>query len=393
MRCLLQLFKSARFFLIIRCLDSMFSALLPLSVLWFFKDQYEFARLEYINSFALIASNFCDFGFVFYGFFGYKQDENKAVFLERYLSGYCFFSIALMLITGIFSFNPFIFLVLARMLYLYAYRFFIIYFNLKEQMILINFASCCISLLTLILFFMNDYYYAVPLYVYLYVMPAFILMMFVNVFIVYKLRKRLFSFLALLKPALSFSWSIVLNTTLTALMGNVAKIILYNRAPVSVMANFSVIQRFTGVVYLLHGVIASYRSKHLFLMEDSELSGEFRRYLLKMMLLTFSLILVFFVINKILALNLNDYVIFALFVTTLLSCFNSFLELYFNRRGKPYFVLFITIFYSCVFYLGLRLISYTEVMLASLMLLSTLFSVVLTLVGIKYIKRGEGVEI
>lgn len=392
MRNMVRLFGFARIFLLVRCLDSAFSALLPISVWWIFQDKSEFAQLEYIVSFALILSNFSDFGFAFYGFYGYKKQEDKQIFLERYLGGCCFFSLLLGLLALCCSVSSLLFFIFARALYLYAYRFFIIYFNLKEKMIWVNAASCCISLITLGLFFIG-YQLKYHAYVFLYVVPAFSVVLFINIFIAFKLKRKLFSFFTILKPALQFSWALVLNTTFAALISNIAKIILYKKVSMSLMAGFSLIQRLTGAVYLMHGVIVSYRSKHLFLMPETELSKEFYQYFLKMFFLTMMLILSLFLINKIASLHLDDYVIFALFAATLFTCFNSFLELYFNRRGVPHFVLWITLLYSFIFYVGLSVISYSPVTLATLMLFSAFFSVLITLTAVKYIKVTRGVEI
>ena len=128
----------SRFFFLIRFLDSFFSALLPISIGWLFHNTEEFARLEYINSLALIFSNFNDLGFSFYGFFGYKKEENKTVFMERYVNGCGFFSMLLIVLALLFCMQPILFFILTRTLYIYSYRYLCIYFNLKEKMIFIQ---------------------------------------------------------------------------------------------------------------------------------------------------------------------------------------------------------------------------------------------------------------
>jgi hypothetical protein len=168
-----------------------------------------------------------------------------------------------------------------------------------------------------------------------------------------------------------------------------AKFILYRDASINLVASFSLIQRLCGIIYLIHGVIASYRSKHLFLVEEEQLTREFRQYISRMSLFSMGAVLVFWIVNWLIHLDLNDYVIFALFFSAMFTCFNSFLELYFNRMNRPHFVLIITIIYSLFYYVCLLFIPYNPVSLSSLILFSAIFSVLMTIGLIKYIKPSS----
>ncbi|NBW34967.1 MAG: hypothetical protein EBR30_08105 [Cytophagia bacterium] len=394
-----KLIKDKRSFLIfflLTYLDKTISFALPLSILFILKDKSLYNIVEVSFSYASIAMVLIELGLSNYLFWGFKQAEDKELFLDKakiYFKASLFFYCILSLLFFIFfaghSYDTIVLLSLIaiRTLFTFYVNFHSNIFRLLDKPSKIYQITIVINILSFALLMMGHLFYAKYLVLY-FLLPSFILL--ITNSLQFTLQLRLFNiidFVTFLKKALLFSWPIILNTLAMTFINNYAKIYAYGYLSESEMVQISYVMRVGLIVQLTHVAFSSFFSKSLFMDESKQFNTSiFKQY---SVVILSSMIFVIFLMQMT-NMVFNAYIYIPIDLSTILFliyivlwCYIGYLELYFGVMNQNRLILYFSIVSSIVYVVLLNI--YGELGLLQLglfMVLSAVVNILLVIIGL-----------
>lgn len=375
-------------------IDKGFSFLMPVTILFLFKDKLLYNQIEYITSLAFLCLYCLDFGLGAYGYYGYKIAPDKVEFMSDFYSSFLtlnFIYLILFSLLSIFLYQHRILIICfaIRLLYLYCGLFITTYFRLRDEPSYAPICTITFSALTLVvvmIFFLAQKQISLILFF----MPSFPLLVLVWFF--YKKKRTILprSFILLLKKSFLYSWPLLLNYTITALLSNFGKISGYHHFSTNDMTAFAFLQRLGQILGLVHTSVAGYYSKDFFMRSFQEIKVALWRYAW-IMLACFGVVVLLSIFGMFFVLHTLQYIWISILmlVFSLCNAFSSLVELFFNRFNKTHLVLIVNLLYLASYFSTYYLIAKNTILtMSGIMAGSALFGLVASLLLLIYFLRS-----
>lgn len=330
--------------------------LIPIVILFLFKDQELYNKMEYIYAISSMLMIFLDFGIKNYIFYNFKNSRDKAnllkenrVFVNFLLYFYSIIIFFLIIVNELCFSNFDLYLyvfIFVRSLYSILIAFYSYYYRLIDKPSKIYIYSLTVSLATIglgvILYFINQTIHLYDLF--LFQILLIILTMFVFRKLLYAFNfKKFFTYI---KDALSYSYPILINQILSIIINQFGKVYAYNFMSANDMTSLSLLQRSAMLIALVHASIFGYFSKKIFIEASMKIHIKiFLLYSFLLVLTSLSIISIGYINNmyKLIAHTVDIKLLSLLIMATLLWCFTAYSELYFNKTNKNKFIPYITL--------------------------------------------------
>jgi hypothetical protein len=388
-------------FFVFSYLDKIISFALPLTILFFIKDNQLYASIEVAFSYAMIIMVGVELGFTNYLFYGYKHAQDTVFFLKQaktyfkfLLLFYCVLS--MLLVIGINAFNQKIvalaLIVCVRILSVMYFNFYAIIYRLKDIPAHIFIITITINVLSFIMLFAASYFSWDHQLIYFFLPPIVMLFIVCVRYVFSELVTISFSeFFSFLKKAFSYSWPIMLNVLAMSFINNYAKIYAYEYLSQQDMVQISYIMRIGLVIQLTHVSFSSYFSKALFMDVKQKLNVNiFLKYSLVLWsasLLAVVIILatnLFFGSKISIPFNLSTFM-FLFYI--ILWCYTAYLELYFGVKNANKRVLVYSLISLLTYLILLRVKADINLLyLSFLMVLTAVINLSLVIAGLFQLK-------
>lgn len=377
-------------------LDKGLAFLVPLSILYFFKDKGVYNTIEYIFSVASLMTIFLELGIKQYYFYAYKNSSDKSQLIVDVKQAFNFlafcYSIIILVLFSIHNFDYFgiiFFFIGVRALYLMITSFLNYHFRLIDRPSLIFPITISINLGTIALLFLGKgLYFPLKLLNLFFIFPTiFVLLYGLKNFKKIEISK-IKNFLNVTHKALLYSWPIILNVTLITFMNNYGKLYAYKFLSEDSMFQISFALRVSLIIHLAHASALGYLSKEMYMNNTIKSFWKslfsYSRVILTMAMLLLSGIHLIKYMGYLtqFKITLTTYLIF---LYVLIWCYQSYLELYFNRIGKTKIVLTFSIIAISLFFLCLFVFQINSILrIATIMIFSALVNLSLLLfIGVK----------
>ncbi len=322
----------------------------PVIVLYVFKDRGVYNEIEYVYSIATIVAILIELGVRNYFFYAYKEAGNRSQ-LVRDVRGYFSLQFALytMLSTAVLVVcwltdtgltTVYVFVVI-RSLYLYLVSYFAVYYRLVDTPSKVFALSISVSVLTVALILVAQYYLRSVSLVYFFVSQALLVLLAASYFIFSRWEINISRLLTYVKASLAFSWPIIIHLFLIMFVNNYGKVYARNFLTESEMFHLSFVQRAALIIQLAHVSAMGYFSKSLYV--DARNRLNLRIFTVYSFMLALSAVAAF-VFLKLFGIVMTtaeikiDLVAWLLIVYTIVWCYASFFELYFGKMNKNKFI-------------------------------------------------------
>jgi O-antigen/teichoic acid export membrane protein len=349
-------------FAFLNYVDKALIFLIPLSVLYIFKDKALYNRIEYVLSFSAVIGIAVELGMRNYMLYAYKESKEREK-IVREVKGHFFTLFFLYFIVSLVLaiFLPFdlsrrnLDLIAARTLFSFFLSFFTIYFVVADApskvfifSYLINISTLVIILLTkalgsnpdILYFFLSQI--VLNLILFAYILRNFSLVNF----------RGLFSYL---KKSLSYSWPIIINLFLFMVINNYGKIYAFKFLSREEMFQISFVQRIALIIQLAHASSSTYLSKSIYVDESKGVNRMvLRRYTTAIILSSSLAVIIILALDKLfpsMSVRFDMNSIF-LILYTIAWCYSAFFELYINKMNRNKVIPVFTLISTMVF-LGL----------------------------------------
>lgn len=343
---------------LINFIDKGLGFLAPVVVLFIVKDQLSYNAIEYILSYALLASIPIEMGFKNYLMYGLRETkESEELYYRQIFSGFIVFSFALIVasaLLGLSLFNiDFIFCIAMRVVFAILTQFFMVLYRAQNDVYYI-FKFTISANFSCIAYAVYCHLYGTTLNLNLYFMVYFLLALLLLIS-----NRKLFSFLffSIEKCFLVFKYSapVLMNTFLMMFVSNYSRIYVHDNFTESEMSSFSFALRICMVVQLFHSSLISFYHKRLIFDMDLNLLVLCIKYFFAMLAfvgIVFSSVFII-ISNYYLELFSELDILMLTFVSiyVVLWCCSSFLEIYFNKYNRNILLPIISLGSVLLFYL------------------------------------------
>jgi len=363
--------------------------LIPIIILFLFKDQELYNKIEYIYAISSMLMIFLDFGIKNYIFYNFKKSRDKAnllkenrVFINFLLYFYSIIILFLIIVNELCFSNFDLYLyvfIFVRSLYSVLIAFYSYYYRLIDKPSKIYIYSLTVSFATIglvvILYFINQ---IINLYdLFLFQILLIILTMFVFRKLLYAFNfKKFFTYI---KDALSYSYPILINLILMTIINQFGKVYAYNFMSANDMTSLALLQRLTMLIVLIHASLSGYFSKKLFIETSMKIHiNIFWLYSFLLVSISLSIILIGYINNvyKLTAYTVDIKLLSLLMMATLLWCFTAYSELYFNKTNKNKFIPYITL---------IGFLSFSVILMFNVIMIETIITAMLLSNGLSLI--------
>ncbi len=343
--------------------------LLPIIVLFFFRDKTVYVSIEYIYSITIVLIPLIDVGLSTYFFYQYRNSDDhnktvetfKKVFQRLYLVISFLGLFAILLNLFVFEYEKFIVFIVFRVLFVLVTTFLASYYRLinkPEKVVLITIVSNFISLSFLLFYFFFDYDFS--LWLIFAGQILFSLFYFFKSFnLVFLVKQSTVSFnkiKTVLKGSVLFSWPTIIQIFLIMYITNYGKIHALTNMPIEDGVLLSLIQRFSMVIFLTHSSLLAYMVKSIYI--EKNILGINKKILFKYLgLLIMTMIIVMLISGIYLVYNYDQdnvqrpiFIATLIIVQTFMSCVYAYLELNYGRENKNIIKLYLAIFGAVLFF-------------------------------------------
>lgn len=350
-------------------LDKAVIFLLPIIVLFFFRDKTVYVSIEYIYSITIVLIPLIDVGLSTYFFYQYRNSDDhnktvetfKKVFQRLYLVISFLGLFAILLNLFVFEYEKFIVFIVFRILFVLVTTFLASYYRLinkPEKVVLITIVSNFISLSFLLFYFFFDYDFS--LWLIFAGQILFSLFYFFKSFnLVFLVKQSTVSFnkiKTVLKGSVMFSWPTIIQIFLIMYITNYGKIHALTNMPIEDGVLLSLIQRFSMVIFLTHSSLLAYMVKSIYI--EKNILGINKKILFKYLgLLIMTMIIVMLISGIYLVYNYDQdnvqrpiFIATLIIVQTFMSCVYAYLELNYGRENKNIIKLYLAIFGAVLFF-------------------------------------------
>lgn len=343
--------------------------LLPIIVLFFFRDKTVYVSIEYIYSITIVLIPLIDVGLSTYFFYQYRNSDDhnktvetfKKVFQRLYLVISFLGLFAILLNLFVFEYEKFIVFIVFRVLFVLVTTFLASYYRLinkPEKVVLITIVSNFISLSFLLFYFFFDYDFS--LWLIFAGQILFSLFYFFKSFnLVFLVKQSTVSFnkiKTVLKGSVLFSWPTIIQIFLIMYITNYGKIHALTNMPIEDGVLLSLIQRFSMVIFLTHSSLLAYMVKSIYV--EKNILGINKSILFKYLgLLIMTMIIVMLISGIYLVYNYDQdnvqrpiFIATLIIVQTFMNCVYAYLELNYGRENKNIIKLYLAIFGAVLFF-------------------------------------------
>jgi hypothetical protein len=322
----------------------------PVIVLYVFKDRGVYNEIEYVYSIATIVAILIELGVRNYFFYAYKEAGDRTQ-LVRDVRGYFALQFALYTVlstavlivcwlTGTGLTTVYVFIVI-RSLYLYLVSYFAVYYRLVDTPSKVFALSISVSILTVALILVAQYYLQSVSLVYFFVSQALLVILAASYFVFSRWEIGMRRLLNYVKASLAFSWPIIIHLFLIMFVNNYGKVYARNFLTEGEMFHLSFVQRAALIIQLAHVSAMGYFSKSLYV--DAKNRLNVRIFAVYSFMLALSAVAAF-VFLKLFGMVMTmpeikiDLVAWMLIVYTIVWCYASFFELYFGKMNKTKYI-------------------------------------------------------
>lgn len=392
--------KELAWFVSLNYTDKFLVFLLPLAVLFVSGDRNLYNDIEYVYSIANLVIPF--FLFVStYSFYGYKK-QSSSNGCKSYIEEYEFFStltILLSLLGGavlIFILSRvytdlsiyLLFFVLVRFVYLEFTNYYGAYYRLIDKPSKLLLFSIVCSIASLIFAIICSFFGKGVLFAY-FIPQLCLSLIFVRIVSVCIHNKEIiYRYISYIIDSVKFSWPLIINCTIVAIVVNYGKVYAYNYMSSYEMYNFSYIMRISLIVQMAHASLMAFYGKKLYL-NGYDISFCKRYILVISIALLFALISLYafniFSFENKLRIDLTAFLV--LFYT-LIHCCGAAIEVYFGRNNKNHVILYMSLLSSVVYGFMLVLFHQTLLHFSISMVSYSLFYLLLLVAYIKFDKKA-----
>ena len=251
--------------------------LLPLVVLFFFKDKTVYVSIEYIYSITVVIIPLIDLGLSGYFLYAYRNSINREksvnIFVNVFQRIYIFLFIlgaAILIINySLVEFNEFLLFIISRLLFVLATVFLASYFRLTnnpEKAVYITILSNILSLAFLVLYFLFDIEFSMWLIFFGQIIFAvgYFFKSLIDVFFLNGKVSKL-SVKAVIKQSLIFSWPSIIQVFIMMYIVNYGKINVLTKMTLDDGVLLSLVQRLSMVIFLTHSSIWAFLIKDVYI--------------------------------------------------------------------------------------------------------------------------------
>lgn len=341
--------------------------LVPLAVLFLFKEKAVYVELEYIYSIVIICVPILGLGLPGYFFFNYRKTKLKREAIVKILKSFHasyigLFVIALILVLFhyvIYPFEKHIILIVVRALFILTVTFLASFYRLIDKAhkaLFITLSSNFISILFLFGFYVLDKDF--ELWVVFIGQILFILFYFIKISyrVIHKYKTYLFNTIFnTLKNSIFFSWPSIIQVFIMMFIANYGKINAIDNMSLNNGVLLSFVMRVSMVIHLSHASI------HAFILKDVYMSKGIRviskRSLYKYLSFLFFpvafvsivLFIYFYFDQTIYDTNALVYVVSFIVAYTIFWCIYTYFEMYYSRENKNIIKLYLAIGNGMIF--------------------------------------------
>ena len=341
--------------------------LVPLAVLFLFKEKAVYVELEYIYSIVIICVPILGLGLPGYFFFNYRKTKLKREAIVKILKSFHasyigLFVIALILVLFHYMIYPFekhIILIVVRALFILTVTFLASFYRLIDKAhkaLFITLSSNFISILFLFGFYVLDKDF--ELWVVFIGQILFILFYFIKISyrVIHKYKTYLFNTIFnTLKNSIFFSWPSIIQVFIMMFIANYGKINAIDNMSLNNGVLLSFVMRVSMVIHLSHASI------HAFILKDVYMSKGIRviskRSLYKYLSFLFFpvafvsivLFIYFYFDQTIYDTNALVYVVSFIVAYTIFWCIYTYFEMYYSRENKNIIKLYLAIGNGMIF--------------------------------------------
>lgn len=342
--------------------------LLPILVLQLFKDQTVYLSIEYIYSITIVIIPFLDLGLVGFFFYIHRNRKNKREIINEvtkifHLVYILLFTLGIGIICihyFVYSIDDYIVYIVSRAIFLSTFAFFSSYYRLKnkpERGLFVTISANAISLIFLFIYVLLGLEFNLWLIFIGQILFCVFYFLKISRYLILKWSKyyKNLQFRSLIKSSLLFSWPTIIQVFIMLYVANYGKIHALDNMSLNDGVLLSLVQRFSMIIFLTHSSLLAYFIKELYSAEDI-LSIKKKILLKYLYLLMTSVVLVALIIGAYLILNIDVYDLKRAFmisgliiIYSFLSCFFSYLEMYYGRENKNIIKLYLALFIGVVF--------------------------------------------
>lgn len=341
--------------------------LLPLIVLYLFKDKTVYVSIEYIYSVTIIVIPLLDFGLSGYFFYAYRNSKDHEQIIASFVKTFK----RLYLIIGIlgisfiainylcFEFEKLIIFIVCRILFVMATTFLASYYRLTnrpEKIVQITIVSNFTSLLLVLSYFFFDLNFSLWLLFFgQIIFTIFYFLKCVNEVFLNDGQFHIHQIKTLIKSSIFFSWPTIIQAFILMYIANYGKINILTNMSIEDGVLLSISQRFSMLIFLTHSSLWAFLIKDVFI--DKNLLVIRKAILYKYLgFLCAALLFVILVVGVYVIYNVDNLqvvrasIIAALLIgQTFFGCIYAYLELHYGRENKNIIKLYLAIFGAIIF--------------------------------------------
>jgi len=376
--------------------DKAISFALPLSILFIVTDKSLYTLIEVAFSYATIALVLIELGLSNYLFRGYKEADDKKVFIENakdlFRGMLAIYSLITLMICSYLYLNGSEFLILfsltaVRALFTFYVNFYSNIYRLTDRPSRIYLFTIAVNLSSVLLLIIA-YRAGMKNSLLFFYLPSMVLIL--------AFCFRLFSdasrwnfnrFVGLLKKALAFSWPIMANVLAMSFINNYGKIYAFGHLSEAETVQISYILRIGLIVQLGHTAFASYFSKSLFMDQSETFDFKiFRQYALIIFLSILAVVMLILITNSWFGSPIKvpfEVSTFLFLFYIVLWCFVGYLEIYFGVKSANRLILYYSVTSSAVYIFLLKISTNIDLLKLSIfMAVAGIVNIVLVIAGL-----------
>ena len=379
--------------------------LVPLAVLFLFKEKAVYVELEYIYSIVIICVPILGLGLPGYFFFNYRKTKLKREAIVKILKSFHasyigLFVIALILVLFHYMIYPFekhIILIVVRTLFILTFSFFSSFYRLLDKAhkaLFITLSSNFISILFLLGFYVLDKDF--ELWVVFIGQILFILFYFIKISyrIIYKYKTYLFNTIFnTLKNSIFFSWPSIIQVFIMMFIANYGKINAIDNMSLNNGVLLSFVIRMSMIIQLSHSSVLAFLSKEIYISKGLRVISKKSLYkylsflFAPVMLVSILLFLYFYFDQTEYDTNALAFVVLFIVAYTIFWCIYSYFEIYFSRENKNIIKLYLALANGLIFIILLNFLPWNFLeKITFTMFTSTTITLLISLFVLK--KRG-----
>lgn len=325
-------------------IDKGISLIIPLTILKLFNDLEYYNSIEYILSSSIILSTVLDLGLSSYYFFGYRNEEEKVLYVKKIEQCYSFLFFIEFIIIIIFlvyygvnkNENLMFFIcIMIRSVFVSFSTFKLNTYRLTNSPHRIFLITIPVNLVAFLIFILGYNYSSGVIWYFSGLLIFELLFLFRSI---YSNKMFLFKDIAIiLKKGMLYSWPVIINVFVLNYLMNYGKIYAFSHMSTYEMTNISLIQRFMIIITLAHSSAASFYLKQIYDQKKLKIDNKIMKSY-NLMIIGAIFIMIFAVLlnnyfNFIGHINFNIQFVFLL-IFYILNSYSAFFGTYFSVLNK-----------------------------------------------------------